>query len=133
MIARREATALAFCVDRDAPTVTPELLRHAVDGEARRLRRLLDRFSVLSSDDGKLSAYEKVLDFITSKKTHGAGDRILRQYCKPYRNLGDDKREELIKQLVLDGAVVEVTPESKPGARRKAVVYVAKAFVEERR
>ena len=50
------------------PTVTPELLRHAVDGEARRLRRLLDRFSVLSSDDGKLSAYEKVLDFITSKR-----------------------------------------------------------------
>ena len=34
---------------------------------------------------------------------------------------------------MLDGAVVEVTPESKPGARRKAVVYVAKAFVEERR
>jgi len=133
LIARREATALAFCVDRDAPTVTPELLRHAVDGEARRLRRLLDRFSVLSSDDGKLSTYEKVLDFITSQKDLGAGDRALQRRCRAYRNLPDDKRQELIKQLVLDGAVIEVTPESKLGARRKAVVYVAKAFVEKRR
>ena len=78
-----------------------------------------------------MSAYEKVLDFITSEKTRGAGARALQQYCRPYRNLPDDKREALIKQMLTDGAIVEIQPESKPGARRKAVVYVARSFVRE--
>ena len=135
IIVRREATTLAFFADPDrfsqSVTIQPEFLRHAVDSEARRLRKLLDRFAALSSEDGKLSPYEKVLDFITAKKATGAGDRALRQYCKPYRNLSDDKRDDLIKQLILDGVIVEIAPTSKPGARRKTPVYVARAFVEE--
>ena len=47
-----------------------------------------------------------------------------------YAALPDDKRKELISQLLSAGEIVEVFPESKPGARRKAVVYVAKAFAE---
>jgi len=92
---------------------------------------LLARFAALSSEDGKLSAYERVLDFITTEKGKGAGTRSLQQYCRPYRNLPDDKREALIKQLLADDAVVEIQPTSKPGARRKAVVYVARQFVKE--
>jgi len=51
--------------------------------------------------------------------------------CWPYRNLANDKRDALIKQLLDDEAIVEITPESNPGARRKAPAFVAKAFVRE--
>ena len=131
LIARREATALAFCLNRAAPAITPTVIQAGVDSEVRRLNRLLARFAALSSEDGKLSAYERVLDFITTEKGKGAGTRLLQQYCRPYRNLPDDKREALIKQLLADDAVVEIQPPSKPGARRKAVVYVARQFVKE--
>ena len=131
LIARREATALAFCLNPVAPVITPAVIQAGVNSELRRLNRLLSRFTALSSEDGKLSAYEKVLDFITAEKGKGAGTRALQQYCRAYRNLPDDKREALLKQLLADGAVVEIQPPSKPGARRKAVVYVAKTFVQE--
>ncbi len=130
MIARREATALAFFRDRRTPVITADLMDAAVASETERLRRILNRFNSLSTEDGKMSAYEKVLDFIASEKTKGAGTRALQQYCHAYRNLSDDKREALIKQLLNDGAIVEVYPESKPGARRKAVVYVVKSFAQ---
>lgn len=130
MIARREATNYAFWEDRKSPLITADFMRYSVAEEAERLRRILTRFTALSTEDGKLSAYEKVLDFITSEKAKGAGARALQQYCRPYRNLSDDKREALIKQLIMDGAIVEIQPESAPGARRKSLVYVAKAFVK---
>lgn len=131
LIARREASGLAFFLNQSAPVINAAVMQDSVASEIGRLHRLLARFNVLSSEDGKLSAYEKVLDFITSEKTRGAGARALQQYCRPYRNLPDDKREALIKQMLTDGAIVEIQPESKPGARRKAVVYVARSFVRE--
>lgn len=92
--------------------------------------RLLTRFQTLSSEDGKLSAYQKALDFITAEKGKGARGSDLISGCRAYRGLEEGKREALIKQLLDDGAVVEIQPESKPGARRKALVYVAKSYAE---
>jgi len=131
LIARREATGLAFCLNPTAPVITSSLMESCVASEVGRLERLLARFAALSSEDGKLSAYQKVLDFITTEKRQGVGERSLQQSCWAYRNLADDKREALIKQLLADGAIVEIQPPSKPGARRKALVYVAKAYVRE--
>lgn len=133
LIARREATSLGFCRAQTPAqaVITPDIIQASVVSEVRRLNRLLARFVALSSEDGKLSAYEKVLDFITAEKAKGAGTRALQQYCRPYRNLPDDKREALLKQLLADGAIMEIQPPSKPGARRKTVVYVAKMFVRE--
>lgn len=74
------------------------------------------------------NARQKVLDFIAARKKQGAGARHIHQFCKSYRNLPDDKRKELIRQLLSAGEIVEVFTESQPGARRKAVIYVAKAF-----
>lgn len=76
------------------------------------------------------NARQKVLDFIAARKGQGAGTSTLYRLCRAYRNLPDDKRKELISQLLSDGEIVEVFPESQPGARRKAVIYVAKAFAE---
>lgn len=69
----------------------------------------------------------------SSRREKGKGVRgsDLVSGCRPYRNLPDDKREALIKQLLADGMVVEIQPESKPGARRKALIYVAQPFVRE--
>jgi hypothetical protein len=130
-IVRRAATGYAFCRDRSAPLIIADLIRHAVASEVERLHRILSRFTALSTEDGKLSAYEKVLDFIVAEKGKGLRGSDLISGCRPYRNLSDDKREALIKQLLADGAIVEVQPESKPGARRKALVYVARQFVKE--
>lgn len=76
------------------------------------------------------NARQRVLAFIAARKGQGAGARHMHQLCKPYRNLPDDKRKELISQLLSAGEIVEVFPESQPGARRKAVIYVVKAFAE---
>lgn len=75
------------------------------------------------------NARQRVLDFIAARKGQGAGTSALYRLCRAYRNLPDEKRKELISQLLSDGEIVEVFPESQPGARRKAVIYVAKAFV----
>jgi len=134
LLARREATSYAFSRKSQTPiesVITPELIQAGVASEVRRLNRLIARFAALSSEDGKLSAYEKVLDFITAEKGKGVRGSDLVSGCRPYRNLPDDKREALIKQLLADGAVVEIQPPSKPGARRKALIYVAQPFVRE--
>lgn len=130
-IVRRIASVLAFWRNPAEPVVTADLLGWSTRMEVARLSSLLTRFDSLSSDDGKLSAYQKVLDLITAEKTKGARGSDLVSGCWAYRALADDKREALIKQMLCDDAIVEVQPESKPGARRKALVYVAKAFVRE--
>lgn len=130
-IACREATTLAFLQDPKAPLLTPDLVRFGVADEVARLRRLLDRFNNLSSDDGKLSAYQRVLDFITTEKTKGARPSDLISGCRVYRSLKDSDRETLLQQLLSDGAIVETYPQSKPGARRKSLVYIAKPYAQE--
>lgn len=130
-IIRREATSLAFFGNRLQPVLTADLIRGCVDSEMARLGRLLARFSSLSSEDGNLSAYQKVLDFITAEKGKGVRSSDLISGCRTYRNLDDAKRESLLKQLINDESVVEVYPESRPGARRKALIYVAKQFSRE--
>ena len=130
-IACREATTLAFLQDPKAPLLTPDLVRFGVADEVARLKRLLDRFNTLSSDDGKLTAYQKVLDFITTEKTKGARPSDLISGCRVYRSLKDSDRETLLQQLLSDGAIVETYPQSKPGARRKSLVYIAKPYAQE--
>lgn len=128
LIARREATALAFARNPADPEIHADDVWLAVTSETIRLGRLMARFQTLSSEDGKPSAYQKVLDFITAEKGKGVGERGLNRGCWPYRNLAGEKREALIKQLLDDGAIVEIQPESKPGARHKALLYVAKSY-----
>jgi hypothetical protein len=130
-IIRREATSFAFFLDRLTPVLTAGLIQRCVDSEMARLGRLLARFSSLSSEDGNLSAYQKVLDFITAEKGKGVRGGDLISGCWAYRGLSDDKREALVKQLLNDESIVEVYPETKPGARRKALIYVARQFARE--
>lgn len=79
----------------------------------------------------KQSLAEYVLDFITAKQNDGAGHRALQQYCRPYREATDQERTDALNRLLDQGAIVQVQPESLPGARRKALVYVARQFVRE--
>lgn len=132
LIIRRVASILAFWLNPVAPVITEALVQWSVNLEVARLTGLLARFASLSSEDGKLSAYQKVLDFITTEGGKGAGHRALNRFCWAYRNLADDKRDALIQQLLTDEAVVEIQPPSKPGARQKAPVYVARQFVREK-
>lgn len=130
-IACRIATALAFLRNPQEPLITPDLLRFGVGDEALRLDRLLDRFQTLSSDDGKPSTYQKILDFITAEKAKGARPSDLVSGCRAYRSLKDADRDALVQQLLNDGAMVETYPESKTGARRKSLVYIATQYSRE--
>lgn len=131
LIARRVATSYAFCRQSQAPVIDAPAIQAGVSDEVNRLRRLMARFSALSSEDGKLSGYDKVLDFVTAAKAQGVRASDLVSGCRLYRGLPDAKRDELLKQLLADGAIVEIQPSAKPGARRKALVYVAKPFAQE--
>lgn len=131
LIIRRIVNDLAYFNAPESPIITEQLIEWCMDGELARLKTLFERFPSLSGEDGKTSVYDKVLEFITSEKARGCGTRALQQYCRPYRNLPDDKREALIKQMLADESIVELQPESKPGSRRKALIYVAKQFVRE--
>ncbi len=134
LITRREATALAFLLHRQTQqpiVIAKELIQHAVRDEEVRLGRLLGRFNTLSSDDGKLSFYQKVLDFITAEKTKGARPSDLISGCRAYRAAKDPDREALITQMLSDGVIVETYPESKPGARRKSLIYIANQYARE--
>jgi len=74
---------------------------------------------------------ESLLDFIITQKQNGAGHRALQQYCRAYRSATDQERETALNLLLDQGVIFQVQPPSKPGARRKAVVYVARQFVKE--
>ncbi len=134
LIARREATALAFLLHRQTQQplrIDGPLMTQAIRDEQVRLSRLLGRFNTLSSDDGKLSLYQKVLDFITAEKSKGARPSDLISGCRAYRAAKDPDREALITQMLSDGVIVETYPESKPGARRKSLIYIASQYARE--
>ena len=112
------------------------LVDHATLNQLTRLTHALEG-SVLPRQPISHGAYkkqplaERLLDFITAEKGKGAGHRTLQQFCKPYRNATDQEREAVLNLLLDQGVIFQVQPPSKPGARRKAVVYVARQFVKE--
>ena len=79
----------------------------------------------------KQSLAESLLDFISSQKADGARHGDLYRGCWAYRQATDQERETALNLLLDQGAIVQVQPESKPGSRRKALIYVAKQFVME--
>lgn len=74
---------------------------------------------------------ERLLDFITAEKSQGVRGSDLSSGCRAYRNATDQEREAVLNLLLDQGVISQVQPPSKPGARRKALIYVAQPFVRE--
>ncbi len=121
---RRVATVLAVWANPDEPVITSELLNWAAQREVARLKSFLAQFELLTSDEGKNSAYQKVLAAIQGEKQHGITARGLQQSCWAYRSLSKDKRDELLNTLIEDEEVIALVPEGK-----RALTYIARPFV----
>ncbi len=112
------------------------LVDHATLNQLTRLTHALEG-SVLPRQPISHGAYkkqplaERLLDFITAEKSQGVRGSDLSSGCRAYRNATDQEREAVLNLLLDQGVISQVQPPSKPGARRKALIYVAQPFVRE--
>ena len=122
---RRVATVLAMWANPDAPIITPAILAWVARREVSRLTTFLAQFDLLQSDDGKTSAYQKVLQAISEEKHHGINARNLQRNCWAFRSLDHEKREELLGRLRDDDEIVSFIPDG-----RRVLHYFATSFVK---
>lgn len=122
---RRVATVLAMWADPDAPIITPAILNWVAKREVARLTTFLAQFDLLQSDDGKASAYQKVLQAISEEKHHGINARDLQRNCWAFRSLDHEKRDELLARLRDDDEIVSFIPDGK-----RVLYHFASSFVK---
>lgn len=121
---RRLAVGLAAWANPEAPIIETEHLVWVVEYVRGHLGRFLERFRVISSDDGKLDTYQRVLEAIGDSGVEGVTVRNLAKYVWAFRNLSGEQRQEIIDRLLADEEIEEV----KKG---RATILVAKRFTRE--
>lgn len=105
--ARRLDIALAAWLDPAEPVATHEVVEWVGRYVEERISALLDRYDLISSDDGKPSVYQKVLEHIADAGKTGLSIRQLRDLCWNFRCMNSEKRRELLEQLIDDLEVVD--------------------------
>jgi hypothetical protein len=120
---RRIAGSLAVWENPQTPVADARLIEWAGGYVIDRMRDLVDRFALLHGDDGRPTAYDQVLMKVTEAKDQGVPRRDLVSGCRAYRNLSNDKREELIQQMLGDETVFEmdIKCEGKGRPRKRLV------------
>lgn len=126
-IARRIATAIAAWDNPALPEITAPILEWAALYVRQTVGAWFDRFQTLSSDDGKVSVMQQVLELIERSRASGIAQRDILSGCWAFRNLPRDKREELIGSLISDEGVAQVETRSGRGKLLVAARYVKKA------
>lgn len=107
--ARRIAVGMAAWADPSLPEITPAIAEWSATHVRRHAEAWLDRFATLSSDEGRVSVMQQVLELIGRTKTQGIAQRDLIAQCWGFRNLTREKREELIGTLIADESVHQVS------------------------
>lgn len=120
---RRISGSLAVWENPQAPVADARLIEWAGGYVIDRMRDLVDRFALLHGDDGRPTAYDQVLMKVTEAKDQGVPRRDLVSGCRAYRNLSNDKREELLQQMLGDETVfeVEIKGDGKGRPRKRLV------------
>lgn len=135
-IARRLSAVVAAWDNPHMPEITHDILAWSIHYVLTNVSAWLDRFQTMTSDDGKVSVMQQVLELIERSRAGGISMREIVQRCWAFRNLGTDKREELIGALLADEAAVKV-PTNNGKGRKGHVLVAAKhakktaSFVEE--
>ncbi|MEE4108460.1 MAG: toprim domain-containing protein, partial [Halieaceae bacterium] len=114
---RRVAAILAVWQQPRMPVVTPAMLDWALDFVRGSTIEILRASQAGQGEDGRSSAYEKVLAVISKAGSEGVRHRDLLSSCKPYRNLKKDDRGFLLQQMVEDGEII-----AYPGKRNTWVL-----------
>lgn len=114
----RICTALASAANPDDPIVTEPMvewasafIRQALEATLRVFR---DRGGAEDGETGRPSVYHKVESFLRDCGSHGASKRELVKGVRMFRELADDKRDELLERIVNDCVA---KPMSKKGVR----------------
>lgn len=118
-IARRIATGIAAFDNPGHPEITQPIMDWAVHYVRSAVSAWLERFRTVTSDEGKISVQQQVLELIERAKGDGMSARDLVHQCWGFRNLGREKREEMIGALLADEAVLET---KSKGGRGKLLV-----------
>ncbi|BBL75457.1 bifunctional DNA primase/polymerase [Methylomagnum ishizawai] len=124
-ILRRLCAVLAVWANPPHPVVSREILAWASDYVAANVRAFLEAFNILSTDDGKLTQYQQILDYIAQGGAEGRTPKDLSQRCWAFKKLSKEKRAETMDLLVEDGEVAQL-PRGRGGK-----LYVAARFVKE--
>lgn len=126
----RICTALAAAANPDDPIVTEPMvewasafIRQALEATLRVFR---DRGGAEDGETGRPSVYHKVESFLRDCGSHGASKRELVKGVRMFRELADDKRDELLERIAKDGVAVVLSKKGVRGHR-----YVLAEFCQQ--
>lgn len=107
------------------PIATKSIMRWCAQYVAGHLQRVLDKLNVVAGDDGKMEIGQRIEAALLNKGADGLPRCQLINYCRPYKRLSTEKRNEIIDRLVDDGIIkldVDVV-DKKTGHKNKCVVH----------
>jgi hypothetical protein len=125
---RRLITAMAAFDNPDHPIATRAVMEFATQWVVGNLARVLDRLEVMSSDSGETDIYQKVLGVIFNRGSDGIQQGQIQKYCRAYKSLSKEKRDEVIAQLLEDKNIDRVTV--KTVANRTSVVLIHQKYLK---
>lgn len=122
----RVSAILAACADPVAPIATEEMVNWAAHFVGCCLSATVAEYQMLGGGEDKPDNYDLIQEVIARYQDKGLTRRELAQFCRAYRALSPDKRDDIIDQMISDGALFEIGTAS---GRTKSLVY--KDFVEQ--
>lgn len=125
---RRLCVAMAAFADPARPIVTAEILTWCDRFVRECLEVTLAEVALLSDDDdARPDAGSYLLELLVRQGPAGMAKRDLHKYCKAYRRLAPEDRQELLGRLYADDEIADVPSPSGRGS-----VLVARQFVVEK-
>ncbi len=119
----RISSILAVFYNYEYPIATPEIMQWAVDYVCSNLHGLLDIMEVKVSDDGKNDIGQLVLEVIMRHGTQGIAPGQIYKYCRPFKALSKEKRDEILNQLIDDDDIKIMKIEQISGNTAKKAIY----------
>lgn len=119
----RIVSILAVFLNYEYPIATTEIMQWALDYVCFNVQGLLDIMEVKSSDDGKNDIGQLVLEVIMRHGAQGIAPGQIYKYCRPFKALSKERREEILNQLVDDDDIKIMRVESISGNAAKKAIY----------
>lgn len=121
---RRLMTVLAAFSNDGKHVATKPIMDWCAQYVVKHLQRLIDRLAVASTDDGVLNVRDKVIEKVYLAGAEGLAKGELSRGIRSYAALTDEKRDQLLEQLVKDKIIMlNVTTKQNSGQNKKRIVH----------